>query len=397
MPGETRTSAAPVVSDHNLLAAIVERVDTGAVATEMVATFREEIAGYQRLPQAVLMGQIYEVSRQNVDLFFRSITDGRGPTPEELEAFRASARNRASEGMPLEDLLHAYRLGGRLGWRAITAAARTTEEQRALLLGAELLMRYVDQISAVVAQTYLDERQVLVSEEERRLRDLTGALLRDAPLSSEAEAFARRAGFPVTDRYRPFALVVPGAPAHVHSQVAAALRARGVLALTEGDRVAGLAPEDTDRAAMLDGRSLVAFGDPTRRAELPAALEEMRLLVELGRREGRTGAIAAEACLLELLLARSPRLAGLVRRRALGPLEAYAERRASDLLPTLQTFVACDLDRRRAAEELHVHPNTLDYRLQRVAELTGLDLGRPADLALVTLALRQRELTDGDL
>jgi DNA-binding PucR family transcriptional regulator len=55
-------------------------------------------------------------------------------------------------------------------------------------------------------------------------------------------------------------------------------------------------------------------------------------------------------------------------------------------------FVECDLDRRRAAAQLHVHPNTLDYRLRRIADLAGVDLGRPGDITAVTLALKQREL-----
>ena len=93
------------------------------------------------------------------------------------------------------------------------------------------------------------------------------------------------------------------------------------------------------------------------------------------------------------VLARSPRLAELARQRALGPLEEYAERRGSDLIDTLEVFLDADLDRRRAAERLHVHPNTLDYRLRRVAELTGLDLSRAGDLTLAALALKQRAMT----
>jgi DNA-binding PucR family transcriptional regulator len=55
---------------------------------------------------------------------------------------------------------------------------------------------------------------------------------------------------------------------------------------------------------------------------------------------------------------------------------------------TLATFVECDLDRRASAARLHIHPNTLDYRLRRIRELASLELDRPDDLALVSLALR---------
>jgi DNA-binding PucR family transcriptional regulator len=114
--------------------------------------------------------------------------------------------------------------------------------------------------------------------------------------------------------------------------------------------------------------------------------------VELGRRKGLTGEIRPGAFLTELLLSRSPRLARLARERVLGPLESYRDSRSANLVATLTMFVECDLDRRRTAARLHVHPNTLDYRLRRIADLAGVDLGRPEDITAVTLALKQREL-----
>jgi DNA-binding PucR family transcriptional regulator len=164
-----------------------------------------------------------------------------------------------------------------------------------------------------------------------------------------------------------------------------------VLALTEGDRVSGLVAAGADGPLTGDG-ALVALGDPTPRAELADALDEVRTLVELRRRLGRTGQLQPEAFVTELLLARSPRLAELLRRRALAPLEERGARRGADLLATLETFLELDLDRRKAASRLHVHANTLDYRLRRVEELTGLDLRRPDDLLVIALALKQRAL-----
>jgi len=378
-------------SEAEVLAAVVRRVEPSEVADRMVARFRAEISGYRRLPEPVVIGQIREICRRNVELFFASVLDGRQPTDADLAAFRESARDRAGEGMPLEDLLHAYRLGGRMGWQALVDAA-APGERPALLSGAERLMDYVDRVSAVVAQAYLDERQHLVSEEERRLRDLFDALVGGQPLTAGLQECAKTIDFPLAEVYRPFARTLRGAAAAEHAQVAESLRSRGLLALTEGDRVTGLAPPHADLQPT-EGDELSAVGEPTPRADLAAALEELRMLVDLGRRLGHTGRLDPGAFVAELLLARSPRLAGLARQRALGPLEEYAERRGSDLIDTLQAFLDSDLDRRRAAERLHVHPNTLDYRLRRVAELTGLDLGRAADLTLAALALKQRAMT----
>lgn len=383
--------AADTRSEAEVLAGVVRRVEPSEVADRMVARFRSEIAGYRRLPEPVVAGQILEICRQNVELFFGLVLDGRQPTEADLAAFRESARHRAGEGMPLEDLLHAYRLGGRLGWQAIVDAA-AQDERPALLYGAERLMDYVDRVSAVVAQAYLDERQHLVSEEERRLRDLFDALVGGQPVTAGLQECAEAIDFPLADLYRPFAQTLRGAAAPEHAQIAEALRSRGMLALTEGDRVSGLAPLDAELPDPPNGDALVAVGEPTMRADLSAALEELRLLVDLGRRLGHSGRLDPGAFVAELLLARSPRLAGLARQRALGPLEKYAERRGTDLIDTLEVFLDSDLDRRRAAERLHVHPNTLDYRLRRVGELTGLDLSRAGDLTLAALALKQRAM-----
>jgi DNA-binding PucR family transcriptional regulator len=165
-----------------------------------------------------------------------------------------------------------------------------------------------------------------------------------------------------------------------------------VLALTEGDRVAGLAAEDVDEVVFTSPRGLYSLGPPAPRAELAAAMDDARLLVDLARRESLEGAVEAETFVLELLLARAPDLSARLAERVLGPLEAYDERRGSDLMETLEAFVDCGLDRRRTAERLHVHPNTLDYRLRRVSELTGLEPGRPRDLALLELGLAQRRI-----
>lgn len=378
--------------DAAALAGIVARVKPADVAQRMVARFRSEIAGYQRLPEPVVANQIVEISRQNVELFFRSILEGRNPTEDDLTAFRESARDRAAEGMPLEDLLHAYRLGGRLGWQAITEAAQP-DERLALIAGAERQMDYVDRVTAVVAQAYLDERQHLVSEEERRLRNLFDVLVRDAELPAGLHELAERIGLPVAASYRPFTQTLPGSGAYEHAEIAGALRGRGVLALTEGNRVTGLLAVEAPPVALGDG-TLLAIGEPTARADLSDALEELRMLVDLGAQLGQRGTIEPDAFAVELLLARSPRLATQIRRRVLGALEEYAERRGSDLVETLEAFLDSGLDRRAAAQRLHVHPNTLDYRLRRATELTGLDLGRTDDLALTVLALKQRALSD---
>jgi DNA-binding PucR family transcriptional regulator len=60
------------------------------------------------------------------------------------------------------------------------------------------------------------------------------------------------------------------------------------------------------------------------------------------------------------------------------------------LVQTLRDYVACDLNARRAAEQLHIHVNTCHYRLGRIAERTGCDLHRVTDLIEILIAARMR-------
>jgi hypothetical protein len=373
------------VIDQNSLTAIVDRLEPRAIAEQLVASFREQIPGYRRLPTPVIVQQIVEIARRNVELCFRSITDGRDPSEADLEPFIRSASDRASEGMPLEDLLHAYRLGGRLGWLALVAAARD-DEQACLVVAAERLMSYVDAVSAAVAQAYLDERQQVVSEEERTARDLFDALLTNARIDARLEAVAQRRGFDLVDTYRPFVLRLPGSASRRHAELASALRRDGVLALTEGDRVTGLLAADAD--GLSPGNGLLVVGDPAARRELDAAVDEMRVVAELAEATGLRGRVDPHAFALELLLLAAPRHAAAIAHRVLDPLLAAEAGRSTELLSTLEQLVACALDRRRTAETLHVHPNTLDYRLKRIRELTDLDLRNPQHVALVVLALK---------
>ena len=377
------------VTDHKLIAAIIARLDREAIVREMVTSFRSEIAGYRRLPTPVVEGQIVEIARRNVELCFDSIAAGTALTTADLEPFRASARERATEGMPLEDLLHAYRLGGRLGWRALADAA-TDEEQSTLVLAAELVMRYVDEVSAAVAQSYLDERQQLVSEEERLARDLFEALIRDAPLDSRLEHLAGRRGFELSRAYHPFVARVLGSGGRRHANLAATLRRDGVLALTEGDRVAGLLTAAARERVRIP--HLAVIGDEVPRKHIAAAMDEVRMIAELAERRGIEGTVEARDFPLELLLLASPHHARGLAERVLGPLREHDGPRGAELVGTLQSFAEHELDRRKTAAALHVHPNTLDYRLRRVRELTGLDLRHPDSVALLVLALRQRRL-----
>ena len=221
----------------------------------------------------------------------------------------------------------------------------------------------------------------------QREEELFEALVDGALLGDDIIALADARGMPLAEQYIPFVIALP------KSTRAPRAARPGNLAVADGDRLLGLlaGPELDGQVADAGGDAVFAIGEPTPRVELRQALGELQALVDLGVRLGRSGRMELDDHLPELLLAGSPRLAERLRRLALGPLEEYAAQRRTELLETLATFVSCNLDRRAAAARLEVHPNTLDYRLRRAEELTGLSLSSISDRVLICLALTQRE------
>ncbi|MGW4062039.1 PucR family transcriptional regulator [Amycolatopsis sp. NPDC004747] len=135
-------------------------------------------------------------------------------------------------------------------------------------------------------------------------------------------------------------------------------------------------------------RILCGVSEPGPREE---AVESARYAVEVAaRRPGRVAVVRAnEVGAHELLLAGAPDgLRSALRRRVLGPLLAYDAEQHTDLVHTVRVFLECSGSPTRAAKALHVHVNTLRYRIGRAGELLGADLTEFTDQLDVYLALR---------
>jgi hypothetical protein len=90
-----------------------------------------------------------------------------------------------------------------------------------------------------------------------------------------------------------------------------------------------------------------------------------------------------------LLLTLLPAEAGQAfRATLLDPLLAYDAEHGTELVRTLEVFLGCSGSWTRAAEAMFVHVNSLRYRIRRIEELTGRDLGSLEDQAALLLALR---------
>ncbi|MEV6036920.1 helix-turn-helix domain-containing protein [Nonomuraea sp. NPDC052116] len=253
-------------------------------------------------------------------------------------------------------------------------------------------------------------------EEGRRVeRRLTEQLIVAALAESDAAELNARLRTCGIDAAEPYAVVNATAPrqgatrgpdpATLGGQVVEELLGREVVAAAGADGAIAVVP--------LRERTTAELADRLRAgAEVLAALPDTRLCVgvsgaltgagavkggveEAGhaRRlaEARAGGVVTsdEIYTHALLLATVP---GDVRRsftaRLLSPLLDYDRRHQSELVRTLGIFLDCAGSWNACAERLHVHVNTVRYRIRRIEELTGRNLATMADRVDFFLALR---------
>ncbi|MER6524245.1 PucR family transcriptional regulator ligand-binding domain-containing protein [Streptomyces sp. NPDC001508] len=141
-----------------------------------------------------------------------------------------------------------------------------------------------------------------------------------------------------------------------------------------------------------DGRVTLGVSAAVHSAEgLRGALEEARHARRVAAaRPGRVCAAGHQELASHVLLL--PFVPDDVRRaftaRLLDPLRDYDRRHRAELIPTLEAFLDCDGSWTRCAARLHLHVNTLRYRVGRIEQLTGRDLSRLEDKLDFFLALR---------
>jgi purine catabolism regulator len=125
------------------------------------------------------------------------------------------------------------------------------------------------------------------------------------------------------------------------------------------------------------------------------AFQEADGALTLGRRVLGAGQVAhfAELGLYRLLLAlRSTAELEAFYADTLGALAEYDRKNDAELINTLDAYFACLGSPTEAAERLHVHRNTLLYRLNRIQLVAGIDLGDAETRLALHLALRVREV-----
>lgn len=276
--------------------------------------------------------------------------------------------------------------------------------------------------AATICGVILGRERVVAAAASRVRHDLVEGLLSSRwQEAGEVERWARHLGYdPERDHHvLAIALESPGqagdgeAPAGARVLAAAehffTTRVPDAITSVRSDEVVvvlpqPVGPEPSSGAAQLGSACLrrvgelfpaavvtIGIGGVCRHpADLARSYAEARRTVDLARRMGRPGAVVAfDALDIHRLLLQVPDLAELrgFAAAVLGKLSAYEREHRSEYLATLACYFRENNSPQRAARRLHVHPNTVTYRIRRVEEITGLDLDRYRDRLLAQIAL----------
>jgi hypothetical protein len=300
-------------------------------------------------------------------------------------------------------VLTAYHVGIQVTWDAMTAGAEPEDLADVMAVNA-LLLRYLELITPAVAAGYLAQQQSISGDEHSARQSLLAALIGGEP----AQAAADQAGLRLPSSYLVVAFGFGAHPdetsADVDPLVAARRKLRRLRAeldrqvrepmltsLTTDGGLALLPERDRSwldgvvrsmaRAAAVDVTAGVVVAEPD---GVAAAAPCARRILAVARTFGRPpGVYRLDDVVLEYQLS-CPSEARDRLAEMLEPLSGKA-----DLLDTLRAYLRFG-DRRTTAAQLHVHPNTVDYRLRRVQALTGLDPTSTADVTLLGAAVVAR-------
>lgn len=382
------------------------RTRVSEVTEQLVGTIIAEHPGYDG--GTIPLDDLRHSCRENVacalELLAVAVGADEPPPPESVlyDAARDTGHRRADQGLPLDDVLRSYRLGGRLIWEDLLGEARATDALDAddLRIVGTRLWQVIDETSAQVARAYHATELRTVRADEQRRASLWEGLLSGRGVEP---AFALEASRILDIRIDGHLVVAavdhPDPGGSGVDRLADRLRASGIASTWQrrAECHVGFVQLATDELGLTLGVLRATPGISVGVSSVVRGLAR----TDLAFREALTTlrtiepdapcVVSYDERLPDALLLGSPEVAERLVRVWLGAVLALPVPEHSALLGTLETWVACAGSATRTAQRVPCHRNTVLNRVRRVADLTGLPLGDsppPIDLALALRAWR---------
>jgi hypothetical protein len=307
------------------------------------------------------------------------------------EVYVELGRGELRQGRTLDSLQAAYRIGARVAWRHFARAGRRAKlDAEVLSLLAEAIFAYIDELSADSVEGFAEAQTETEDRRRRRQQELVALLLRDPPADpADLRVATAAAEWKLPRRVAALACAAADLVQIAHrvpvGSLVAELDETGCVLLADPDGPGRLAEIENAVAAVP-----VAIGP----AGEPGALRESWGLAKtclLAARAGRlpsVGLVRAEDHLAELLLFEGGAMAGRIAIKRLASFEALTDKARKRMRETALAYVRHRGNSVEMATALHLHPQTIRYRIARLRELLGDQLDDPDVRFELEIALR---------
>ncbi|MET8981395.1 helix-turn-helix domain-containing protein [Streptomyces sp. NPDC004539] len=332
---------------------------------------------------------------QALSLFVDRVAGSGHDRAQVAHTYYEIGRGESGEGRGLEVLQAALRLGGRAAWRHMMRAA----DELALDPGevaalADAAFTHMHEIMQAATEGHTEARLRSTAELQRCRRRLLDLLFADPPASAEAiEELARTARWPLPHRVAVIAVD------ETVEESDERLLPTGVLADLSASPGRLVIP-DPDAPGVSHGRFLAtllrgrpaAVGPTVPLSQIADSLRwaaRTLSLVHRGVLPGE-GVIRCADHLSTLLLYADEPLVRALSRRVLAPMAGVPESQRDRLEETLLAWLRSGSSVGDAALRLHVHPQTVRYRMRQLEKLFGDTLRDPETRFELELALRAK-------
>lgn len=404
---------------------IVERliVDVSSATERIVLELRGAIGDYGALSDPATLQDIHESVALNARLWYAALLSGSPPSGEQLEQAASFARRRVHQGVSLPALLRAYRVGSGGIWNNLLEAVGNDTQLYPELLRkiSPYFLYHFDVIAQAVSLVYTSEQFHRAQWRDRLRHELCGVIFSRPDDVDAFRHYAQALGLDSSAPHTALALL-PDDSIALTSDLDDSLDQLiiGACKLLGADREHLLKTVRHGHIVLwlpqAHGEGLVAHDQQLARRAVALLAPEQRIAqvgiglpgsgargwlqsadqalraVKFGERvNSHAGVRRYSDLLLEDVVMGSEQVARY--------FEALLEQLSNDpgLLETLRVFFELRQHRKAVAGRLNIHPNTLNYRLQRIETLLGASLDDLDTLAKLNVALRLRQISRPNL
>ena len=384
-------------------------------AEEVIRAIQREVPEYARPDDDFYTEAVRRAVFHALHQFAQQIADPATPRDGTVQLFQNIGRIEAAEGRSLEPLQMALRLGARVAWRRLYAAAGRSLGPDVLARIGEAIFLYLDELATACAEGFTQASAGVGGEMERRRRRLLDLLVADPPVSRQAIADrARAAGWPLPRMVAAVALadrgpgrgaagpVPPGPLSGLVPGLLPALPPDVLIDMVRPDPCLLVPDPDGPGRADLIERGLRgwmgAVGPAVPLARASSSLRWARRALALSRRgiiSAGPGVTRCDDHLSTLVLFSDEDLIQGLAGARLAPLDQLRPAQQDTLAETLLAWLQNAGNARETARHLHVHPQTVRYRLRQLHALFGGTLLEPDLRFDLEIALRARRLLRG--